>query len=134
MSDLDEVRDFLRERGCPEEVIAAGLEGLVAEWERVVDQVEAGYELGLDDYLNDLDGRQLLEEVLVLARPADREAALERIRAADEHMKGLVNPTEECLWGESVADSEGWGPGSNWRNFNLPRSPGAMLKDDLVGL
>src|SRR6266850_3516824 len=82
-SDLDPVRSFLRQRGCPEEVVAAGLEGLIDEWERVVEQVSRIYPLGLDDYLNDLDGRQLLQESLgLLAGPAS-ERARDRVRVAD---------------------------------------------------
>ena len=58
------VHVFLLSRGCPDDVVEMGLEGLLLEWERAVAQVESGYPLGLDDYLNDLDGRQLLEESL----------------------------------------------------------------------
>ena len=133
MIEEDLVRRLLAERGCPDEVIESGLEGLVAAWERVVGEVEAGYSLGLDDYLNDLDGRQLVEEAIDLAEAADREAARARVRAADLRMKALVRPTAECLWGETVAESEGWTPQSNWWYFSLPRAPGAMLREDLEG-
>ena len=44
------VRDYLRRSGAPYSVVAQGLRGLVENWERVVDQVVAGYHLGLDDY------------------------------------------------------------------------------------
>src|SRR2546426_1080174 len=134
VNDSADIQEFLRQRGCPDGVVTGGLEGLVGEWERVVEQVEAGYDLGLDDYLNDLDGRQLVEEVLLLAPPAERDAARERLGAADARMKGLVKSTGECLWGEAVADSEGWTAERNWGDFSLPRSPGPMVKDDLEGL
>ena len=48
----DEVREFLRERGCPERVVERGLEGLLASWAVTVDEVSAGYRFGLDDYRN----------------------------------------------------------------------------------
>ena len=66
------VHEFLLSRGCPDDVVQMGLEGLLGEWERAVAQVESGYPLGLDDYLNDLDGRQLLEESLEVAPDLDR--------------------------------------------------------------
>jgi hypothetical protein len=134
MNESDAIQDFLRQRGCPDEVIEGGLEGLLRDWERMVEQVEAGYDLGLDDYLNDLDGRQLVEDLLALAPPEERDEARDRLWAADVRMKGLVRSTEACLWGEAVADSEGWTPERNWWYFSLPRSPGPMLKDDLEGL
>jgi len=131
MMEIDPVRRLLRERGCPEEVIAGGVEGLIADWERAVADVERGYPLGLDDYLNDLDARQLLEDTLPMLAPPDLESLGPRVLAADEKMKRLVTLTDECLWGERVADAEGWTPLENWWYFGLPRSPGPALRKDL---
>ena len=61
MSD-EMVKRFLNGRGCPEDVVERGLAGLVEDWERTAEQVGSGYPLGLDDYLNDVDGRQLIED------------------------------------------------------------------------
>jgi hypothetical protein len=82
MTEDDSVREFLSDRGCPDEVVTAGLDGLVSEWERAVVQVESGYPLGLDDYLNDLDGRQLLEDALEVASEIERAAVCRRGRHA----------------------------------------------------
>lgn len=133
MNDSDPVRQVLRERGCPDDVVEAGLDGLVADWERAVKRVETGYALGLDDYLNDLDGRQLAEDVLPLAAPGDREAARVRLKAADQRMKAAARTTDECLWGDAVAEAEGWTPERNWWYFSLPRKPGPLLAEDLEG-
>lgn len=127
----DKVSEFLRSRGCADDVVAAGLEGLVSEWERVVDQVREGYPLGLDDYLNDLDSRQMLEDALELAPDDEQTVARERVRTADLRMRTVVTPAAECLWGARVASVEGWNPERNWWYFNLPRSPGTMLREDL---
>ena len=131
MTERDAVRRFLSERGCPDEVVDAGLEGLVSEWERTVDQVSSGYPLGLDDYLNDLDGRQLIEEVMTLAPWALNPAMSRRLHAVDERMKALVVPAPKCLWGEAVADSEGWTAEQEWWYFTMPRAPGPLLEQDL---
>jgi len=129
----DDMREFLKERGCPDDVVAGGLEGLVATWEHTVSQVEAGYPLGLDDYLNDLDGRQLLEDALDEA-PAGTAAALRgRVEAADARMRRHVNRVDECLWGERVAAAERWDADRNWWYFAVPRQPAGMLREDLEG-
>jgi hypothetical protein len=60
----DPVREYLRRSGAPYSVVARGLRGLVENWERVVTQVVEGYNLSLDDYLNDMDTRQLLSNAL----------------------------------------------------------------------
>ena len=46
------------------------LQGLLNQWSRVVDRTESGYDLSLDDYLNDLDSRVLLDHLLAESGPA----------------------------------------------------------------
>ena len=131
MNADDPVRLFLVERGCPEDLVSGGLEGLVADWERVVKQVERGYPLGLDDYLNDLDGRQLIEEALEVAPPPQRAGVLERVQEADARMRQRIRLVGECLWGSRVAASEGWTAAGNWWYFAVPLKPGPVLAADL---
>ena len=133
MSPRDPVRQFLEERGSPEDVVAAGLEGLLEDWERTAGQIESGYPLGLDDFLNDLDARQLLDEAIVRASEAERQRLEERIRRADARVRAHVRMVGECLWGARVAVAEGWTPEHNWWYFAVPASPGPMLRDDLSG-
>jgi hypothetical protein len=126
---MDPVREFLKRRGSAEHVVRGGLPGLVENWERVVESVKRGYNLGLDDYLNDMDGRQLLDEALKLAK-AD-EAYIERVRRADESMRLLVKPIARSLWGEENAKEHGWSAQQNWWYFAVPIKAGSVLADDL---
>jgi hypothetical protein len=132
MATSNEVREFLRSRGCPDDVVSGGLEGLVEEWERVVEQVQEGYPLGLDDYLNDLDGRQLADDAFSLATDGEQSKLGKRLRAADERMKKLVKPSAGCLWGDKVARAEGWSAAENWWYYSVPKSPGPLLGEDLA--
>jgi hypothetical protein len=116
----DPVRDYLRERGSSERVIEGGLEGLVENWEQTVHAVEEGYSLTLDDYLNDLDARQLIAEVSPVASDEQRAAIASRLRQADEKMRTLTRLTPVSLWGEEVAAEEGWTPEENWWYFARP--------------
>jgi hypothetical protein len=125
------VQDYLRQRGCAEHVVRGGLAGLLERWERVVDEVAAGYSLGLDDYLNDMDGRELIEAVLQLAAAREREEAVTRLAAADEKLQGLVAAAPGCLWGAAAAKEHGWTPERRWWYFTSPRRPGAQLERDL---
>jgi len=131
MSDDDPVVQFLRERGCSDEVVEGGLDGLIADWERTTTEVERGYTLGLDDYLNDLDGRQILEDAIELLPEADAESVLQRIESPDQRLKRATTPVAVSLWGQSVAESEGWDPENNWWYFRVPRAPGPLLREDL---
>jgi hypothetical protein len=116
----DPVRDYLRERGCGERAIEGGLEGLVESWEKTVRQVEEGYSLTLDDYLNDLDARQLIADTLVVASDKQRAAIDARLSRADQKMRSLTGPAKVCLWGDEVAQEEGWTAEENWWYFARP--------------
>jgi hypothetical protein len=120
MKAADPVRDFLREKGCPDFVVNKGLQGLIKSWENLVKSVRNGYEFGLDDYLNDVDNRQLLEEALTAAPPRARERYAQRVEQADKRMRALVKPAGKCLWGNEVAQTEGWTEARNWWYFSQP--------------
>ena len=121
MKEKDPMRDFLEMKGCPERVLEGGLPGLVENWEQVVEEVKKGYALTLDDYLNDLDGRQIIEEALKIAPEAERKKIQGRVARADQKMRGLVEPSGKCLWGSEVAEAEGWTPEKNWWYFSRPQ-------------
>ncbi len=127
MKEKDPVGEFLRKRGCPEHVVRGGLRGLAESWEEVVRSVEEGYSLGLDDYLNDMDGRQLLDETLAIAPAEVKKTCLKRIRQADSKMQKLVRPAGRCLWGDETARQEGWTLKKNWWYFSRPIKAGEDL-------
>ena len=134
MKDKDPVGEFLKKRGCPEHVVQGGLQVLTERWEEVVRSVEEGYRLGLDDYLNDMDGRQLIEEGLRVATAKDKRIFLKRIRQADAKMQWLVKPADRCLWSDETARQEGWTAEKNWWYFSIPNHPGEELLSDIDAL
>ena len=127
MKEKNPVGEFLRKRGCPEHVVRGGLRGLVESWDEVVRSVEEGYSLGLDDYLNDMDARQLLEDVLHIAPADEKRTFLKRIRQADAKMQWLVKPAGKCLWGDEAAVQKGWTSKKNWWYFFRPIEAGEDL-------
>jgi hypothetical protein len=127
----DLVRQFLRARGCAEHVIEGGLEGLVDNWETTVRSLDTGYKLTLDDYLNDMDGRQLISEVLPTASDAQRAAVTTRLSGADEAFRRLTLPTNVSVWGDDVAKEEGWTAVRNWWYFARPLNADAEFMDEL---
>lgn len=85
---------------------------LVENWEQVVDEVAKGYQLDLDSYLNDMDVRQLIEEVLSIAEASDSATLKGCIAAADRQMKSVVKRARECLLGLSGCLGPGMDPGA----------------------
>jgi hypothetical protein len=132
MTHHDAVSDYLAKRKVAPHVIGLGLAGLIADWERVTDEIADGYGLGLDDYLNDLDLRQILHDVQRDVPVAWTDALTKRLQAADRHARTHLVPQPTCLWGDSVAKRYGWTAAENWWYFHRPRRPGAELAEDLA--
>ena len=131
MAREDPVREFLEARGCPEHIVDGGLDGLLERWESAVDDVAETYPLGLDDYLDDMDIRELIEGALAAAPPELRRGALKRLDKLDARMKKLLVPSHRCLWGSDLAEQHDWTPQRNWWYFMHPSEPGPELKEDL---
>ncbi len=126
----DPIRRFLRARGAADHVVDGGLDGLVADWEHTAERVERGYGLGLDDYLNDLDARQIIEVVLS-AMPEPDGPLLARLRAADERLRRATVPSGRCVWGDSTSQDRAT-ERRNWWYFLVPRDPGPELARELA--
>ncbi len=131
MKENDRMRVFLQNRGCAEHVVEGGLEQLMKNWEDVVKLVKAGYGCGLDDYLNDLDGRQILDEALTMASPGEKNAYSERLARTDDAIMVLLEPAGKCLWGSGVAQMQGWNSEKNWWYFMKPIDGYASLLEEI---
>lgn len=122
MAGRDPVREWLKERGCPAHVVKGGLAGLAAGWEQTVERVVRGYDLGWDDYLNDMDGRELLHGALAKATASIRRRYEARVEAADGRIQVLLLPPGKCFWGAKEARARGWSRETNWWYFRLPKN------------
>lgn len=123
----DPVRAFLRGRRCARHVVDGGLEWLVKAWEGLAEEVEGGYDAGLEDYLNDLDLRQILAEAMAAVAAEEWAAERPRVQAADARFQAASAPRPSCLWGERAERERGWNAAANWWYYRIPRRPGPAL-------
>ncbi|HEX5385726.1 MAG TPA: hypothetical protein VFW66_03385 [Gemmatimonadales bacterium] len=121
------------------------LDELVRRWEAIVDEVARGYDLTLDDYLNDMDLRERIARALTddatdppgaphhgRPRSARRDERTEsRLAGADARFHELTVPTGP-IWGAPVAADEGHDPAHQWWYFRRPANPGPELARDLA--
>ena len=128
---VEAVRDFLRSRGCPEPVVSAGIAGLIEDWERITEEIETGYKLGLDDYLNDIDARELIAATLAAVPKILTPTLRRKLEAADKRARAALVPAGRCLWGPRLAAANGWDPEGHWWYFMKPAKPGSQLARDL---
>lgn len=121
------VQRLLRDRGAPDALVRGGLRAVVDTWEGIVTSVESGYPLGLDDFLNDMDLRDLLAAALPLADEREGHDARARVATLDDRLRAACAPAP-CLWGEEVEEEEGLDPGREWWYYLRP----LQLNDDLA--
>ncbi len=127
----DRIREYLMQKGAPDHVVKGGLRGLVETWEIIVTEVSHGYDLTFDDYLNDMDARQLIDEIQDLASTPSDKALLRKLERMDAMMRTLLEPARECLWGEPAAREHKWNRSHHWWYFMQPKHPGQDLRDEL---
>lgn len=98
---------------------------LIERWAEVVAEVERGYTLTFDDYLNDIDLRHLIARSLRNA-PAPQIVAmaplLYKIDTVDAKFRALTESVTECIWGDANARDEHWSPDSEWYYYRQPRT------------
>ncbi len=131
MSSPDPVQAFFQTQGCSRRITEAGLPGLVATWEVIVAKVAGRYPDGLEEYLNDMDTRDLLEGAWNSARPEQRESLSRRLAAADARIQKVLVPLGRCLWGPLAAEDEAWKPDIQWWYFSRPIIASEALLHDL---
>lgn len=110
-----EIEQKLRRRGCPEHLCVAGRDGLIEMYESFVASVEEGYELGFEDYSNELDLRTIIGELGL----DDEDEVID----ADERLQAVLLPVEEPIWHDAP-------PRAFWTH-GYPGNAGPELEQDL---
>ena len=130
----DAVRDLLKERKAAEHVVRGGMEGLVDRWEATVKSAQKGYEQGLDEWRNEVDGRHLLSFAMDVAHPAQKKSMKLRLDAADAKFWKATESSDACVWGAAVGEREKWTATKEWWYFLVPKKAGDELTKELAKL
>jgi hypothetical protein len=99
---------------------------LLAEWERMIQFCEEGYDDTIDEYHNDLAVRDVIESVLASKQLQVHEELAwfrEQVAALDERFRALVQP--DLVVGQ---------PGTAWWHRHPPRWAGPELAADFQSL
>jgi hypothetical protein len=86
----DQIKKYLKDRGCPERVWSGGREALIQSWKDFVVEVERSYcpNCVIEEYWNDLDTRELIHDI-----GCDGE-----VNDADEKFAAMLTATEIKHW------------------------------------
>ena len=104
------------------------LEELIARWKQVATHA-AAYDLTLDDWLNDLDLRALIERQLSIASAPLTAELSSGLAAADAEFRRGTRESARSLWGE--AGERDHDREMHWWYFRYPSAPGPEMHADL---
>ena len=110
----------------------ADLRELIDQWAEFTGDLERkDYSFDLDNWLNDVDVRELILEALpMFSREELGEHALKLDQADKDFMSG-TRDLKKCVWGKGTARKEKWTPQKNWWYFRKPVRSNAQLEDEL---
>lgn len=98
---------------------------LIEQWDLIADQVQ-GYLFPLEDYLNDMDLRRMIDERMRAASTSGGmmppSALLTLLESADERFRRATTETSQNIWGEENARDEGWSAAREWYYYRVPKS------------
>lgn len=103
----------------------------VARWAKIVEQLERGWRFDLDDWLNDMDLRQLIHDGWPLYGPDEKGEVEAAIRRADSHFLLHTVDAGKCLWGRKTAKRERWSAKANWWYFRTPRKASSAFIEEV---
>ena len=111
----------------------AELRDLIDQWAGFASDLERReYTFDLDNWLNDVDVRELILEALpMFSREEMGDHAL-KLAEADRAFIAATRDFKRCAWGSGTARKEHWTAQKNWWYFRTPACSNAQLEDELA--
>lgn len=98
-----DVSRYCEQRGFSSRVREGGFGYLLDRWTKIVGEIEAGYRGLFDEYLNDMDSRQIIDELATYASDDEWGEVEARLPSLDDRFHQVTRPIEACIWGEQNA-------------------------------
>jgi hypothetical protein len=109
------------------------LRDLIEQWtEFAADLGRNGYGFDLDNWLNDVDVRELILEALPMFGVEELGELAAKLEAADQAFLAATREFKHCVWSSRTARKEKWTPQKNWWYFRTPVQSNTELEDDLA--
>jgi hypothetical protein len=129
--DTDAITRYLAERGVTDSLRRGGLGGIVARWSAIA-STAGRYDLTLDDWLNDLDLRDILAGALIVAPKHARDEVHSALERADAAFRAATVQSARSLWGKAGEGANPHDRMRQWWYFRYPKHPGATMRADLA--
>jgi hypothetical protein len=113
----DDIKAYLRDKGCADSVWQAGSHGLTQRWNNFVAEIENGYchDCLIYEYWNDLDTRELIHEV----------GCEDQVKDADTRFAAMLTATHIKHYKKSRnTDYDFW-------NFGYPKNATGFFLEEI---
>jgi hypothetical protein len=110
----------------------ADLREIIDQWAEFVGSLGTGYSFDLDNWLNDVDVRELILEALPMFGPDELGEHALKLERADQAFMAETRDFKKCVWGKGTARKEKWTPQKNWWYFRTPGRSNPQLEDELL--
>ena len=129
----DPMRDFIRRQGWAPHILRNGLDYLILRWGKIVSNVVDGKPQYYYDYLNDMDTRRILGEILDRFPNEIKSEDVQRVQDLDANIRKVLVPTKSCIWGENTAQKRNYTADIHWYYYHYPPVIDNSWDGELVG-
>jgi len=121
-----DVSRYCEQRGFSSRVREGGFGYLLEGWKHTVVEVEDGYRSLFDEYLNDMDGRKIIDELATHASDEEWAEVEAMLPSLDARFHAATRPVEVCILGEHNAAKHGYRMDRDWWYFRVPTNLGRV--------
>lgn len=104
---------------------------LIDQWAAFTADLPEGTIFDLDNWLNDVDIRQLIHEASLMFSPDDLGEHAHKLEAADRAFMLATHAVDKCLWGRKTARREKWKADKNWWYFRATNRSNPQLDEEI---
>jgi len=105
---------------------------LIDQWAAFATDLARGYTFDLDNWLNDVDIRQLIREAAPMFGLHELAEYALKLEEADRAFRQATRALDKCVWGKKAAKREKWTAAKNWWYFRSPLRSNAELEEELA--
>lgn len=95
-----------------------GLNYLIPTWQRFADQYADTEDL-IYEWLNDLDTRRIIDEILAALPETERNQIEQDLKPIDNTVLAKTFEINECVWGEKVETENSYNRHKHWYYYRM---------------
>jgi hypothetical protein len=104
-------------------------ESLIDGFARAIEESKSGYQLGLDDYRNELTAREIIQEIIDEATPDSFPSLQGQLDELDDLFRAATVKLAEPIFASDDATTD---PHKFFYYWRVPRNPGQQMLEELL--